>query len=120
MNAPAGSPRRKRRSKHTDELTPEKVTSAFWVCPRCSFFLSGYKLINADFAQSVEKSEDGWLDLTWNHDTRLLIQKTYGYRIDKDTVQYEGICRECHRVFMYGQSEEAEAQPYFRIEIVPG
>jgi hypothetical protein len=120
MTAPASSSRRKRRSRHTDELTPEKVTSSFLACPRCSFFLSGYKLINADFTQAVEKSDDGWLDLSWNHDTRRLIQKTYGCMINEDTIQYEGICRECQRVFTCGQPESAEDSTPFRIELVPG
>jgi uncharacterized C2H2 Zn-finger protein len=120
MTAPASSSRRKRRSRHTDDLTPERVTSSFLACPRCSFFLSGYKLINVDFIQAVEKSDNGWLDLTWNHDTRHLVQKSYGYMINKDTIQYEGICRDCQRVFTYGQPESAEESTRFRIEIVPG
>ncbi len=119
MTAPASSSRRKRRSKHTNGTTPEKVTASFVACPRCSFFLSGYKLIQPDFNEAVENSSNGWLNFTWNHETRRLIQKTYGNRIDKDTIRYEGVCRDCRRVFVYGAEEKGE-NAYFRIEIVPG
>jgi hypothetical protein len=95
------------------------VTASFVACPRCSFFLSGYRLIQTDFNEAVERSSNGWLEFTWNHDTRRLIQKSYGSRIDKDTVRYEGVCPDCQRVFVYGEGEEAESA-YFRIEIVPG
>jgi hypothetical protein len=120
MTAPSGTTRRKRRTKIDEDLTQEKVTSSFLVCPRCSYFLSGYKLINDDFTQAVEGSTDGWLDLKWNHQTRLHIYKSFGYRIDEDTLRYEGLCRDCQRVFMIGKPDGDETAPYFRIEIIPG
>ncbi len=119
MKAPASSSRRKKRSKQPDGTTPEIATASFVACPRCSFFLTGYKLIQPDFIEAVEHSSDGWLNLTWNHDTRRLIQKTYGNRIDKDTIRFEGVCRDCQRVFVFGAEEEGESAS-FRIEIVPG
>ncbi|HET6445657.1 MAG TPA: hypothetical protein VFI27_13865 [candidate division Zixibacteria bacterium] len=101
-------------------LTPEIVTASFVVCPRCSFFLSGYKLIQTDFTDAVAKSDDGWLDLTWSHETRRLVLKTYGYRIDEATIHHEGLCRECQRVFVFGTTEEEIKSSFFRIEVVPG
>ena len=119
MTAPAGTSRRKRRSRHLDDITPEKVTSSFLACPRCSFFLSGYKLVHTDFNPAVESSEDGWLNLTWDHETRRLVQKNYGYRIDKDTIHFEGICRDCQRVFTCRPADTEEDALLFHIEIVP-
>jgi hypothetical protein len=95
------------------------VTASYLACPRCSFFLSGYKLIQLDFNEAVETSNDGWLDFSWSHDTRLLVQKTYGNRIDMDTLHYEGVCRECQRVYIFDMGEDGE-DAHFRIEIVPG
>ena len=120
MTPPPGTSRRKRRSKHTEEITPDSVTAAFIVCPRCSFFLSGYKLIHTDFTDSVSHSTSGWLELTWDHDTSQLVYKTYGYRFDRDIVHYEGVCPECRRVFVYKQGEGADAKTTLSIEIVPG
>jgi hypothetical protein len=120
MTSSGTTSRRKKRSKNTGAKSPEQVTKSFVVCPRCSFFLSGYKLIHPDFTEAVEQSTDGWLDLTWNHDTRRLIQKTYGSRIDKSTAHFEGICRDCQRVFICGETEEDGENTFFRIEIVPG
>jgi len=120
MKSPDTSSRRKKRSKHADATSPEQVTSSFVACPRCSFFLTGYKLIHSDFNEAVEKSSDGWLDLTWSHETRRLILKTYGSRIDRETLHFEGICHDCSRVFVCGESEEESDNAYFHIEIVPG
>ena len=120
MTAPASTSRRKRRSRHIDNLTPEKVTSAFLACPRCSFFLSGYKLIHSDLAEAAKTSEDGWLNLTWNDATRLLVQKNFGCFIDKNTISYEGTCRDCQRVLFCRAEADGEEAVRLLIEVVPG
>jgi len=120
MTTSTSSSRRKRRSNQMTGLTPEKVTASFVVCPRCSFFLSSYKLIQPDLNDAVAKSDDGWLDLTWSHETRSLVLKAYGYRIDEATIHHEGLCRDCQRVFIYGTTEEVNKSSFFRIEVVPG
>ena len=101
-------------------MNHETVAGAFVACPRCSFFLAGYRLIHDDFAEAVEKSQGNWLDLTWNSATRNLVQKSFGCRIDQDTFHFEGVCKECRRSFVYKASPTERSTEVFRIEVNHG
>ncbi len=120
MSAPTGSSRRKKRSRQSGGMTSDAVVASFVACPRCSFFLTGYRLINTDFDTAVDESVDGWLDFSWNHDTRRLILKNFGYRIDTETTHFEGICQDCRRVLIFKDAEEERESAMLRVEIVPG
>ncbi|MDX1613817.1 MAG: hypothetical protein R3300_05865 [Candidatus Promineifilaceae bacterium] len=96
MNAATPSP-----EKGASGLTPEAVTAAFVPCGRCSFFLSGYRLIHDDFKQAVAESQDRRLRLSGGRDTRLLLHKTFGIRLDVASYRYERLCPECQRRYVY-------------------
>lgn len=120
MKTTARLPRRKRRAKKADKITPAEVLAAIVACPRCSFFLSGYRLIHDDFDSAAQNNEQGWLELTWNQETRKLLHKSYGFTIDSETYHFEGICKECNRAFAYSASEEDAGKAAFLVEVVPG
>ena len=98
----------------------EEVRASFVACARCSFFMSSYRLLHDDLDEAGEQSRDGWLQLSWNQGTRQLVQKAFGFRIDSDTVHFEGICRDCWRSFVLDVPEEEGAQVSFSMEILPG
>lgn len=82
--------------------------------------MSSYRLLHDDLYEAGERSRDGWLRLTWNNSTRRLVEDTFGYRIDGDTVHFEGICRECRRSFVVDAPEGEELPVSFMMEILPG
>jgi hypothetical protein len=99
-------------------LTPQdKAAAAFLGCPRCSFFLAGYRLIYQDFEEAVDKSEDGFLTLSWNHAVKQLIQKSYGTEIEGDVFHYQGSCKACQRAFVFQAGETAEQPAALQIAI---
>lgn len=100
------------------ELTPQdNVQAAFLGCPRCAFFLAGYRLIFDDFEEAVDKSEGNQLTLSWNHAVRQLVTKSYGCQIEEDAYYYQSNCKECHRVFVFQAGETAEAPATLQIAI---
>jgi hypothetical protein len=107
------------KDKSQESSAIDQVVRSFVACGRCSFFLSGYRIIHDDFSQAVENSENGWLELTWNNDTNNLIHKSYGSRISHDTYHYEAVCSECLRAFQFDASDEETGGQRFKIEIKP-
>lgn len=91
----------------------------FVVCGRCSFFLSGFRVIHgADALAAVaEEEHEGWLVLPWNLATCRLLEKSYGFEIDDSCSHFEGCCPECRRCFVFSK-EVAEGDPHlFQVEL---
>ena len=105
-------------SENEERPSKKSVREAFLACPRCSYFLSGYRLIHNDFQEILEASTKEWLVLVADHKTRLLIYESYGNRINQNTEYYEGICPDCRRRFVY--DGENGDNPQFQIRIKPG
>ena len=98
----------------------ESVVRSFVACPRCSFFLAGYRLIHDDFAEAVSNRHGNWLYLKWNSATRGLIQKNFGWWIGVDATHYEGICQDCRRVFIYSGLTDKTDLESFEVQVKPG
>jgi hypothetical protein len=107
-----------KRRKRTSSAHQE-IRRAFVACPRCSFFLVGYDLIHDDLEASMADTDGKWLDLTWSMSTRKLVQKSYGIMINQVDSHYEGVCRECLRVFVFSTSDDEPPQVTFRVRINP-
>lgn len=77
----------------------------FFACGRCSFFLAGYRVLHGTEAieQAAEASSDQWLTLKWDHETRRLVQASYGSRLDIDFFYFDGRCPECQRRYVIGE-----------------
>jgi hypothetical protein len=82
------------------------VADYFTACPRCSYFVAGYRLIQKDFDQAAQESSGDWLALTWSGSVSKLVHKSYGYETD-DLQALQGVCPDCRRAFIYEASEEA-------------
>lgn len=79
----------------------------FVTCGRCSFFLAGYRALHGveNLEQAAQESEDEWLTLAWDQDTRRLVQSSYGSRLDIEFYYFDGRCPECQRRFVIGAGE---------------
>ncbi|MCI0393907.1 MAG: hypothetical protein L0332_08880 [Chloroflexi bacterium] len=120
--SPDEKPVRETRSTQSTEAvvyTAETVTAAFAACPRCGFFLVGYRLIHDDFPQAASQTEGGWLQLSFSSPVRRLLHKSYGGRADLDAYHYEGTCPDCHRLFAYHEATEDGQPAVLRIQIKP-
>jgi len=97
----------------------EEVIGDFVACGRCSFFLSGYRVIHGldNLQTAVENQSGKWLHLDWNQETRRLVQKSYGGRLDVELYHYDSRCPECRRRFIYRAATEEGEQEAFQIEL---
>ena len=105
------------RQQHQDRV--DQVSAYFTACPRCSFFLAGYRLVQQDFELAVEKSTSGWLDLTWNLQVRNLVQKSFGCELANDLQLFQGTCPSCRRAFVFEAGLEEGEADHFSIKINP-
>lgn len=105
----------------------QQVQRNFAACDRCSFFLAGYKILHGQESvdAAVEGTDGRWLTLVWDPQTRMLLQKSYGGRLDLELDYYDSQCPVCQRRFVYGDhggegevAREGESIT-FRIEIKP-
>lgn len=110
----------KRQSRRRKEKTPDDIAKAFVACPRCGFFLAGYRLLHDDYDEAVGKSNGKILDLTWDNATRTLVQKSFGCQIHQDAYHYEGTCQDCRRTFVYKAPATRRINESFQIDISPG
>lgn len=106
----------------TDPHSPElaKILRNFVACDRCSFFLAGYRVIHGldDLEAAASTQSDQWLSLSWDRETRHLLQKSYGGRLDVDLYYYDSHCPACQRRFIYQAGDEESDEPgSLRIEI---
>lgn len=99
--------KRGRRRKKKAKTDLETVIADFVACGRCSFFLTGYRVLHGEnrLREAAEASEEEWLALSWDHDTRHLVQSSYGSRLDIDFYYYDGRCPECQRRFVIGAGQ---------------
>lgn len=107
----------KRTSKQRPLTPQDNVIAAFLGCARCSFFLTGYRLLHEDFDEAVEKSDGGLLTLSWDHAVKQLVQKSYGSQIEFDAYHYQGSCQECRRSYVFQAAETAEQAATLQIAI---
>jgi hypothetical protein len=105
------------RSQEKSEL--ERVVDNFVPCGRCSFFLVGYRTIHGqeDLEARAQQVEDGWLPLGWNHETRRLVQESFGNRLDQELMYFDSRCPECQRRFVYEAKEGDEEPDRFVVEL---
>lgn len=108
-----------KRTTQNSELTERKAAASFVACPRCSYFLSSYRLLHDDFESAVGTSDTGWLTLTWDHNVRLLIQKSFGSNIYMNLDTFQGLCPECRRPYSYREGEPEKGKREFKVKIVP-
>lgn len=117
--------RRERTQETTVKPDRQQVQDNFVACDRCSFFLAGYKILHGEESinAAVETSDGRWLTFAWDPQTRQLLQKSYGGRLDIELDYYDSQCPACQRRFVYEQGEGEEAPDgtaeSFRIEIKP-
>ncbi len=115
--------KRKDKQRRKKQLTSEmdQIVAWFAACGRCSFFLTGYRLICDEDVLATAVSERGkkWLKVPWSHDAARLVHKTYGSRVDINCYHYEGQCKECRRRFTYQADKKGDAPGTFRIELKP-
>ena len=97
----------------------EIVQAAFFACPRCSYFLAGYRARHGleNLEAAAAGSDNSWLDLTWNQETQGLLQESLGGQVEAGLFHYSISCPECRRVFLYHQEEGGEAT--FQVEVQP-
>ena len=109
----------RRDAQHNLPAELEAVIGDFVACGRCSFFLSGYRVIHGlDSLQAAIENQSGkWLELAWNQETRHLVQKSYGGRLDVELYHYDSRCPECQRRFIYQAATEEGEQESFKIEL---
>jgi len=95
------------------------VAGFFTACPRCSFFLAGYRLIFQDFDQAARSATDDWLDLSWNLAVRNLVDKSYGYDMNEPFEAFQGVCPACRRAFIIETGDDQAERARFSIQINP-
>jgi len=109
----------KKRSRDQEKSGLEWVVDNFVACGRCSFFLAGYRTIHGqdDLEARAEQVEKGWLRLGWNHETRRLVQDSFGNRLDQELMYFDSRCPECQRRFVYEATEGDKEPDRFVVEL---
>lgn len=100
-------------------VTLEKVLAAFVACGRCSFFLAGYRALHGldNLQQAIDQSNGKWLELTWDYQTRHLLQSSYGGKLDVDLYYYGGCCKECQRRYEFMEAAGEDTPGSLRVEL---
>lgn len=95
------------------------MVSHFAACGRCSYFLAGYRVIHGveNLETAVFNSKAGWLILSWNHDMRKLLTKSYGIELYADTYHFDGCCLECGRHYTFQAGDKPEADSTLRVQM---
>lgn len=111
------TPKKKQRRKIGVQL--EQVVGHFAACGRCSYFLSGYRVIHGveNLGTAVNESKAGWLTLSWNHPMRDLLSKSFGIQLTVDYYHYDGCCPECGRHYTYQAGEKPIEAATLRVQI---
>lgn len=107
------------RGQRASGQDPAVVADYFTACPRCSFFLAGYRLIFQDFDEAATDAADDWLDLSWNLAVRNLIAKNYGFELAEPFEVFQGVCPLCLRAFIVETGEDEAEGHRFSIQINP-
>ena len=111
------SKRRKSKSQPYKVDSNQDIKARFAACGRCCYFLGSYTSTHgeAELETAVLDGVSGWLILTWDQQTRNLVHKSFGVRLDVDFYHYEGCCVACCRQFVYETGETGEA--IFRVQL---
>ncbi len=107
----AGATPRKQRMRPASNKEIRRVQEAFAACVRCGYFLSDYRMLFGEehFAEVVGRSRGDWLDLNWSEELRIIVEKSFGIRMDSDLDYYQGCCEMCRRSFVYSAGDDIEA-----------
>lgn len=98
----------------------DELMADFTACDRCSFFLAGYRALHGlEHLQAVGSQDkaDGWITLKWDSQTRHLVNKSYGCRLDIVASYYDGLCPHCQRRFVIEVADESEESDSFRMAL---
>lgn len=118
------SKKRGRKGQRSKTLNLRDLLKQFVACGRCGYFLAGYRVLHGVEAleEAAEASDDGWLDLVWDQQTRRLIYQSYGLRAEPDMFYYDVCCDECQRRIVYEADEELEegVVETFRVDVKLG
>ena len=104
-----------RETDSDDHPSTGDVLASFFGCPRCSYFLSGYRLIHDDLETIFRTSSMTWLSLVGDFKTRRLIHETYGSQTNLEAEYFEGICPVCRRRYILDSSDENNPTARFNI-----
>ena len=115
-----GSKRKGRKGRAESVVTddPAQVIKArFAACGRCCYFLGSYTSAHGfgELETAVEAGLPEWLNLTWDHHSRMLVHKAFGVQLDVDYYMYEGCCVSCYRQFSL-RTDEKEGT-VFRVQL---
>ena len=90
----------------------DRLIRHFAACPRCSYFLSGYRVLyGKDVVKTlVDEVEDGWIPMPWTVETRNLLQRSYGIRTDVGFYYFEIACDSCCRRIVF-EAKDANGAP---------
>jgi len=101
-------PKKKRTPK--DVAQYNQTVSHFAACGRCSYFLAGYRVIHGveNLETAVFNNKAGWLSLSWNHEMRKLLTKSYGIELYADIYLFDGCCSECGRHYTFHAGDTPE------------
>ena len=82
----------------------------FAACPRCSYFLSGYRVLyGREVVDKLDAEQiDGWLGMEWTIETRRLLHRSYGIRTDIDHYFWEHACETCCRRIVFEMKPERD------------
>ncbi|MCP5095673.1 MAG: hypothetical protein GY943_08990 [Chloroflexi bacterium] len=88
------------------------LVSDFAACGRCSYFLTGYRVVHGmvGMETAVSTHKGKWLKLAWNHEMRELMSKSYGVLLNVEFYHYDSCCSECSRRFILKTIETKENQ----------
>lgn len=106
----------KEQSEDLEKRRLERAKHEFVACSRCSFFFTGYDLIHHDLEQAIVESRGKWIELSWDSEIRVLLNKSYGVSIRKDDEAFEGLCKDCRRIFVIRDLDKKPEEVEFRVK----
>jgi hypothetical protein len=95
----------------------QEIKARFAACQRCCYFLGSYISLHGEAALETAalNSSSDWLTFTWDQQTRNLVHKAFGVRLDVDFYHFESCCVACCRQFVY--ESDAENKAVFRVRL---
>ena len=86
------------------------ISRLFVACPRCGYFLSGYRArvglnrLEAAIA-GISDIDIDWLELGWEHSMLELLERSYGCEIPSNVEHFEERCEACARLLILSEEE---------------
>ncbi|MFK7800755.1 MAG: hypothetical protein AB8G95_03900 [Anaerolineae bacterium] len=89
------------------QLSPDGLLRHFLACRVCCYFLSGVQVLyGRDVVDRMVSEFDGtWMYVPLTRETRTLLHKTYGVRVDEGDFFIEHACEVCCRRFVIDMPE---------------